>query len=288
MMVAFGYHGTGFHGSQIQPDVRTVQGEIASALRSLGWWSEGCLELSSRTDAGVSVRMNLATISVPQNVRQSVGEAAFVSALNDHLPSDLVVWRARWVPAETHCRHAVSRTYVYRCEMMKNWPQDFDLELFTAACSAFVGTHDFSNFCRLDGERSPIRSIDICEPWIDESGRVVGFRVTGEAFLWNQIRRIGSAIRLVMVGEISVGDIRAALDNPQSTIDYGRASADGLVLWSLNHSDFDGPEESAPTDVRFSRAPAGERSLRQWMSLAKLENASLLEREWLSLIEDAA
>ena len=40
MMVAFGYHGANFHGSQIQPDVRTVQGEIKGAIEKLGWWSE--------------------------------------------------------------------------------------------------------------------------------------------------------------------------------------------------------------------------------------------------------
>ena len=49
MMVALGYHGAKFHGSQIQPDVRTVQGELKQAIERLGWWTESCLEMSSRT-----------------------------------------------------------------------------------------------------------------------------------------------------------------------------------------------------------------------------------------------
>ena len=53
-LVALGYHGNSFHGSQIQPDVGTVEGSMRDALRRLTWWSEGCLEMSSRTDAGVS------------------------------------------------------------------------------------------------------------------------------------------------------------------------------------------------------------------------------------------
>ena len=65
MMVAFGYHGAKFHGSQIQPDVRTVQGELKQAIERLGWWTESCLEMSSRTDAGGRGRLNLATISRP-------------------------------------------------------------------------------------------------------------------------------------------------------------------------------------------------------------------------------
>ena len=81
-MVAFGYHGAEFHGSQIQPDVRTVQGEIKIALEKLGWWSDNCLEISSRTDSGVSVRMNLATISIPTEIAKSITESTFISALN--------------------------------------------------------------------------------------------------------------------------------------------------------------------------------------------------------------
>ena len=42
-----------FHGSQMQPNVRTVQGEIKGILEKLRWWSESCLEMSSRTDSGV-------------------------------------------------------------------------------------------------------------------------------------------------------------------------------------------------------------------------------------------
>ena len=35
VMVAFGYHGDCFHGSQIQPDIRTVEGSLKKALKKL-------------------------------------------------------------------------------------------------------------------------------------------------------------------------------------------------------------------------------------------------------------
>ena len=114
LMVALGYHGSDFHGSQIQRDVRTVQGEMTKALRQLDWWSDGCLEISSRTDAGVSVRMNLAAISLSESVLLNVGEATFVRAINDHLPVDLVVWKAQRVSGASIVRFASSRTYLYR------------------------------------------------------------------------------------------------------------------------------------------------------------------------------
>ena len=101
MMVALGYHGAKFHGSQIQPDVRTVQGELKQAIERLGWWTESCLEMSSRTDSGVSVRMNLATISLPRDIANVIDESSLVSALNDHLPEDLVAVSYTHLPLPT-------------------------------------------------------------------------------------------------------------------------------------------------------------------------------------------
>ena len=283
LMVALGYHGSDFHGSQIQRDVRTVQGEMTKALRQLDWWSDGCLEISSRTDAGVSVRMNLAAISLSESVLLNVGEATFVRAINDHLPVDLVVWKAQRVSGESIVRFASSRTYLYRCEMIPKWPQEFDNDLFVAACAAFVGKHDFRNFCRLEDNRSPLRTVDSVEPWRDTSGRIVGISVTAESFLWNQIRRIASAIHRVILSEISVDDIVSVLANPEVPVDHGRAPADGLMLWSLDHPDFSQHIDSTPVVEGFSLPPIGSRAHRRWLNLARMENSTLLEHEWIKL-----
>ena len=219
MMVAFGYHGAKFHGSQIQPDVRTVQGELKQAIERLGWWTESCLEMSSRTDSGVSVRMNLATISLPTDIANVIDESSLVSALNDHLPEDLVVWKACRVPEGTRSRIAKNRLYIYRLEMIPGWPYDVEYERFNNACNLFVGQHDFTNFCRLDSGRSPIRKIESCQPWLDNSGRIVGFSVVAESFLWNQIRRMASSLHKFAKNDrvfdlVSLKGARHGFDNP--------------------------------------------------------------------------
>lgn len=286
MMVAFGYHGAKFHGSQIQPDVRTVQGELKQAIERLGWWTESCLEMSSRTDSGVSVRMNLATISLPTDIANVIDESSLVSALNDHLPEDLVVWKACRVPEGTRSRIAEKRLYIYRLEMIPGWPYDVEYERFSNACNLFVGQHDFTNFCRLDSGRSPIRKIESCQPWLDNSGRIVGFTVLAESFLWNQIRRMASSLHKFAKNDIELDEIALALEKPEVTLDFGLAPADGLILWSLGHRDFSHKFEIPNIIEGISIPPKGKRAHKQWLNLAKMENSSILEREWLRLIQD--
>jgi len=286
MMVAFGYHGAKFHGSQIQPDVRTVQGELKQAIERLGWWTESCLEMSSRTDSGVSVRMNLATISLPTDIANVIDESSLVSALNDHLPEDLVVWKACRVPEGTRSRIAENRLYIYRLEMIPGWPYDVEYERFSNACNLFVGQHDFTNFCRLDSGRSPIRNIESCQPWQDSSGRIVGFTVLAESFLWNQIRRMASSLHKFAKNDIELDEIALALEKPEETLDFGLAPAEGLILWSLGHRDFSHKFEIPNIIEGISIPPKGKRAHKQWLNLAKMENSSILEREWLRLIQD--
>ena len=287
MMVAFGYHGAKFHGSQIQPDVRTVQGELKQAIERLGWWTESCLEMSSRTDSGVSVRMNLATISLPTDIANVIDESSLVSALNDHLPEDLVVWKACRVPEGTRSRIAENRLYIYRLEMIPGWPYEVEYERFSNACNLFVGQHDFTNFCRLDSGRSPIRNIESCQPWQDSSGRIVGFTVVAESFLWNQIRRMASSLHKFAKKDIELDEIALALEKPEETSDFGLAPADGLILWSLGHREFSHKFVIPNIIEGISIPPEGKRAHKQWLNLARMENSSILEREWLRLIQDA-
>ena len=84
VMVALGYHGDSFHGSQTQPGIRTVEGSLGRALERLGWWTPNCLEMSSRTDAGVSVRMNLARINLPSEVAGPIQKSNLLCFLNHH------------------------------------------------------------------------------------------------------------------------------------------------------------------------------------------------------------
>jgi len=282
-LVALGYHGDSFHGSQIQPDVGTVEGSMRDALRRLSWWSEGCLEMSSRTDAGVSVRMNLARIDLPRSVSEKISPDSIVRALNDHLPKGAVAISANRAPHNSRVRYADLRTYLYRLETIEEWPSEYEFEALLEACSLVEGQHDFTNLSRLESDTDPIRTVDRCIPWTSDDGRLIGFSIQAESFIWNQVRRIASAFAGIASGRISILDLESALNSPEVTVDLGRAPSEGLVLWNISHRDFDSPfSGEMPTSTTFSIRPSDPREYRRWLSLSKYEIGLVLEREWMS------
>lgn len=282
-MVAVGYHGHAFHGSQIQPDVRTVEGSISNALQRLTWWTEGCLEMSSRTDAGVSVRFNLARIDLPRTVSKQANESSIIRALNDHLPVGAVVLSASKVPDESKVRYADSRKYLYRLECIEEWPSLPDPDLLSSACQMIEGKHDFSNLSKIEDDRDPIRTVDECRPWVSGDGRPVGFVICAKSFLWNQVRRIASAFSGISSGRLELMDLDLAMRKPEIPVDMGRAPSEGLVLWEISHLDIANPlPNEIPEPNNLSTRPEDPREYRRWLSMSGYEISTLLENEWRS------
>jgi len=285
LVLCFGYLGDKFHGSQLQPDVRTVQGDIEKALKKLDWLdSDSHIWISSRTDAGVHVRMNLASFDIPSDHWSSIGEDNFLRAMNDRLPDDVFVWGAYAVSDDVFVRVAKRRVYLYRLQALPGWPVDISPERVARWCRIFEGGHDFTNFCRVEENRTTVRTIHSCTPWVDFSGRVVGFRIEAESFLWNQVRRIASALHGLATNKMQLSDVIRALHRPNESIDLGRSSADWLILWTINHSAL--PElDVMPIQAvqAWSNPPPNreERMHERWQEIARREIDLFLQRGWI-------
>ena len=104
------YDGSGFHGWQLQPDLRTVQGELQDVLGRLAARPRTVVG-SGRTDTGVHATGQVASVDMPE--RWTADELR--RALNATLPPD--IWVQDVLPArrDFHPRYdALARTYVYR------------------------------------------------------------------------------------------------------------------------------------------------------------------------------
>lgn len=285
LVLCFGYLGDKFHGSQLQPDVRTVQGELEKALKKLEWLdSDTHIWISSRTDAGVHVRMNLGSFDMPASRWSSIGENNLLRAVNDRLPDDVFVWGAYAVSDDVIVRLARRRVYLYRLQALPGWPLDVSPERVSRWCAVFEGGHDFTNFCRVEEDRTTVRTIHSCTPWVDLSGRVIGFRIEAESFLWNQVRRIAAALHGLATERIELSDVIRALHRPNESIDFGRSSSDWLILWTINHPSLPSLDLMPIEAIQaWSNPPSSreERMHERWQEIARREIDLLLQRGWI-------
>jgi tRNA pseudouridine38-40 synthase len=152
------YDGTPYNGWQVQPNLPTVQGTLAHALRHIT--GESVLpQGSGRTDTGVHALAQVATFSLTV----PIPAANLHHALNRALPPSIRILSVEAVPAEFHARHnALRKTYEYRilpgnriCSPMLApflWacPLTLDLARLQQAAAHILGTHDFTSFAASD------------------------------------------------------------------------------------------------------------------------------------------
>ncbi len=219
--VRFAYLGDGFFGSQVQSGVRTVEGEMKSALRRVLKITDKELDLriASRTDRGVSALGNVAVLNSPLD-----NPEVLLMALN--AVSDGVFYTSfALVGDDFNPRRASHRTYRYVLPS-----EGMDIGLARMCARLFVGEHDFRRFCRPDGKPTivTIDSIDVSE----EEGAIV-LTYSAKFFLWNMVRRTAAAIGEVASGHSTLADVSEALEGRD--VNFGIAKPDALTLVEVSY-----------------------------------------------------
>jgi tRNA pseudouridine38-40 synthase len=252
--VKLAYEGSAFHGSQRQPEVRTVEGDLLGALRAIGaidsadaaWFA-----LAGRTDRGVSALGNVAAFDTEFRREE------LLAAINANM-RDAWAWAIAERPPEFNPRHAKARMYKYILdELAVSTPVGekskaagtAQVAAFNDALQIFVGDHDFTSFARMEPGVNPIRRIDSIT--VGTRSGFVEATFVGESFLWNQVRRIVEAARRVAVGEASLKTVELALSR-ETEADLGLAPPHGLVLVDVAY-DF-----AFTTDERAARTAREE------------------------------
>jgi hypothetical protein len=117
-------------------------------------------------------------------------------------------------------------------------------------------------FAKLEEGRKPERNVFAFDVAAD--GPVWSFRVTGDGFLWNQVRRMVGATLAVGRGEAAVGDIQASLASGTPHPRFRLAPAQGLTLERVEYDGLAwdpllgrlGPQ-LLPQDILAARARLG-------------------------------
>ena len=206
-----------------------------------------------------------------------------IRAVDDRLDPNIALLTVEQVAIDHNPRMALHRVYRYRLEGMEFWKEP-DHTQFRQWLNLFVGTYDARNFARLEEGKNPMRTILSVEPWMDNE-RLMGFEIKGEAFLWNQVRRVANALFRLSVGELTVEDIKAAIERPEIPVDFGVAPPQWLVLWGVAWDERPIPESEQA--AVFTAPPTGRTAERtrkgRWQHAAQHELKALLYNEWATL-----
>lgn len=230
------YDGSCFRGLARQPEGGTVEDGLLEALRQNGY-VEGSLRTGSRTDAGVSALENVLAASFDRKHLRG-----FIPAVNAVLPAGLWLTGVAPIPDGWRVRTAAARTYHYHAANTGE-----DLALMQEVCHAFVGTHDFTAFARIE-DRPSTRPVHACSVTADGDGW--RFEVAAAGFLWNQVRRMVDACLLVGRGKATLDDVQTALETGTPHPSFGMARPEGLVLAEIR---YDPPLDWSATAGRMSR-----------------------------------
>jgi len=230
------YDGTDFHGFQVQPALRTVQGELEQGLLSVAQ-EQIRVAAAGRTDAGVHALGQVVSFKT----KSQLSPDAILRALNSVLPDDLVVKKCVEAPPDFHARFsarsrwyrytilnrpeptALARAYVY------HFKRRLDLEAMQMASDLLVGTHDYASFARVgSGATDTIRTV--CQASWSRLDSLVFFDIGADGFLPQMVRGIVGTLIWVGTNKISVDEFREVMEARDRKVAGPTVPARGLCF----------------------------------------------------------
>jgi tRNA pseudouridine38-40 synthase len=233
------YDGSGFRGWAAQHGLRTVQGELESALQTV-LREQVELTVAGRTDAGVHAWGQVASFE------SSEPSAGLAKRLNGLLPDDVSVTTATQVPNGFDARRdARSRTYCYRVQN-RPAPSPFergrslwrsaklDREALQACAEALIGTHDFTAFTPTETDHVRFDRDILRAEWAWE-GEILAFWIEADAFMHNMVRVLVGTMLEVASGRREHEDFLRLLEGQPRKRAGETAPAHGLYLASVRY-----------------------------------------------------
>jgi len=217
--VKFAYDGKHFSGYARQPGQQTIEQTLLDLLIKQGIFDDArisCFRTASRTDRGVSALGNVCAFDTTLSKDEIITKLAKGT-------SDVFIYGIKTVDCGFYPRHAKRREYRYYLRST-----GLDVDAVLSAAGLFTGEHNFQNFARVESLKDPVRTIDNIV--LSEKKGFLVLDFYAQTYLWNQIRRIVSALEKRGKGVLSNEQIRTALENPEAKVDFQMAAPEPLIL----------------------------------------------------------
>ncbi len=248
------YDGTDFVGSQLQPNGRTIQGELEKAagqLTGLPKEQRVKMSLAGRTDSGVHATGQIA------NFQTENGHSleTFRRGLNALLPFDVAVTQVEEVEARFHARFsATGRAYRYRLinravrsPLERRFAYQVSEALAVApmqeAVQKLIGEHDFASFAgdgwgttgEDEAEDRPGTIRRMTAASVEAEGTNLSIYLAANAFLPHMVRNIVGTLLWVGIGKLKPADVEEILVARNRRRAGPTAPANGLCLIEVRY-----------------------------------------------------
>ena len=241
IMMKIEYDGTEFHGWQLQPGARTVQGEIESVLESL---CERKIKItgSGRTDSGVHALGQIAHADI------KAGEFDRIeNGLPSMLAADVAVTSLSKVENSFHARFdAVSRLYRYRISKEKHpltsrysyilrGSHTLDIDVMRMAASLSTGENSWKAMAK-EGSSNSNWIVKVIDAQVIEDQSGWTFLIKGNRFLRGLVRIWAGTIVRIGSGSDSPKLITELLESGDRNRAGESLPAKGLTLLEVKYS----------------------------------------------------
>lgn len=239
------YDGTDFAGWASQPDLRTVEGELAGALGTV-LRQPVKMDVAGRTDAGVHASGQVVSFEAQTDLTPSSISYRATAVL----PKDLALRRcvAVWEDFDAR-RDARSRSYEYRAvndpirsplerRRAIHIASRLNLGLLEEAANLIRGAHDFRAFTPAKSRH--VRFVRVVEEssWEACDGLLV-YRITANSFLYGMVRALVGTMLEVAEGKRNLEEFARLLSGGERSEAGPAAPAQGLTLVSVGYENLD-------------------------------------------------
>lgn len=234
------YVGKELLGSQIQPQGRTVQGEIESVLKIL-LSEEIKISMAGRTDAGVNARYQVAHFDFEKEIDCKKS----VNSMNALLPSDISIANMVQIDANFHSQKVAKMKYyryaINNASQRSVWDEksthirmNLDVEKMNQALGYILGKHDFSAF-KCAHTANPSVECTIFRAECRREDTMVYIDFAGDRFLYNMVRILVGSLIEIGRGEKSVSWMQEVLDSKDRSNAGATAPSEGLTLVYIDY-----------------------------------------------------
>lgn len=235
------YDGTVYHGWQIQPNGRTIQGELTRALALLEK-HHVTVYGAGRTDAGAHAEGQVANFFLERDWSPDT----LRDAINGNLDRDIRVIEVELAKDSFNARFsAKSKTYRYQIwagpvvnpflyRYVYHHRSPLDACAMERASRSLVGTHDYSAFTVQESEiEDRVRVLNRLD--VQQQGNIISIEAEANGFLRYMVRTIVGTLMEVGRGRLRASSVATILASRNRAEAGPTAPAAGLTLMRVDY-----------------------------------------------------